>query len=647
MKKIIPGALIFVFFLITQTHAQNIFYDALRLRELKGENIFFPLNDSTNKKVVTILRNYLPDSVRKDTGVGQILNYYKKNNRFIESMIDPAFRQGAASLGLSGALGSLIPKAGSLDVTNLADGLAKFLVERAKEELSLAFFEKLKSDMEKPEFAELRILFPQTHATLQLIDQRIYQYAAYLTELREAFIVDLKDLGYNVPVLLRSPGKIGDYFKTHPDFRTAVTLASQVTDLFIHKDTITHVGTLIEKLDPDHFFSSGDLSDLRMNGSVKLMQLVSASFKSGDPTRYWIPVDSMVTFLSDPVSVRLYLGLIYNNAAAIDFGGGKNLKGMLDNLAAHFNDQVAPFSDGIGKFAGVIGSFDDYWKYKKQDKNKDSTALHYYVIYTKAIDAITSGLGLVKVFDPTFDPAFAKFLPATRTLGDVYINAQQKKFSLSILSLVKFIGELKDAGYDNKLLQHLATYGAFIAEVAQAKSSDEVKDIIEKTVLPVGSASIKKNSRFNISLNAYLGGFFGNEYLPDNGIKHWAKTAGITAPIGIAFSKPLGDPKHNWGSISGFVSVIDIGAIASFRFKDSSTAQLPKLTLQNIFAPGLGLIWGIPKVPVSLGYMYQWGPALREITATDAKLNTGDLNRRWFFFLSVDIPLLNIYNKPR
>lgn len=638
MKKVFLGTLLFTTVCWFSSSAQTPYYDGSLLRSFVDTSSG---NIKLTKEVRQLLGNYYGVG---DTSITPL--FINNRNPFLKGV----FIAGDANAGIDAS--SFSPKnlgkaLGNVDVTNVVDGLAKFLVQRAKEELSLAFFEKFKSDLDKEQYKDLRILLPQTYGLLKLIDTRIYQYAAYLTDLRDAFIADMKDLGYNLPVAMET-GTLKKYFSDHPELKTVFSLASQVSSIFLPKDTtISNPGKLIEALDPDHYFGAKSHSDSLMNGSVKTLQLLSWSLQSAQSGRYWVPGDSLLRFVSDNLSVRLYLGLIYPRAGAIYFEGNTSLATLLDDMANQYDKRVGPFVQGIKDFSGLVGGFEDYLKYKNGQRNKDTTALYHYTVYTKTIDAISTGLGLVKTFKPDFSPEFMKFLPSVKILGDIYVNVDQNKFTLAVLSVVRLFDSLKAEGVESKFLQRLSTYGTFVAEVAQAKTSDEVKDIIEQTVLPVGSASIKKNSRFNIAINAYLGGFWGNELMPDNGVKRWAQTAGVTAPIGVAFSKPIFIKNKSYGSISLYGSLFDLGAVASFRFKDTTTESLPKLTLQNIFAPGVGIVYGLPKLPLSVGYMYQWGPQLRTITDTEAQLNTGGMNKRWFFFLAVDIPLLNIYNKPR
>jgi len=61
------------------------------------------------------------------------------------------------------------PSIGNFDVTNIADGLAKFLVGRVKQELSTSFFEKFKENLDSNE--QIQILFPVSYNALKAIDK--------------------------------------------------------------------------------------------------------------------------------------------------------------------------------------------------------------------------------------------------------------------------------------------------------------------------------------------------------------------------------------------------------------------------------------------------------------------------------------------
>jgi len=167
----------------------------------------------------------------------------------------------------------------------------------------------------------------------------------------------------------------------------------------------------------------------------------------------------------------------------------------------------------------------------------------------------------------------------------------------------------------------------FLVAIAKAKDSNDFEQAIEAIALPTGSAMIKRESAFNISLNGYAGFFGGVERVYEANSN--AGGVAFTVPIGVAFSTSVGAPcegvakpckAHSSWSI--FLSAIDIGALTSVRFKNNDQA-LPELTFSNVFAPGAQLIWGIPGSSFSIAAGAQLGPFLRKIdVGTASNVNT-------------------------
>ena len=147
-----------------------------------------------------------------------------------------------------------------------------------------------------------------------------------------------------------------------------------------------------------------------------------------------------------------------------------------------------------------------------------------------------------------------------------------------------------------------------------------MKKVLEAAVLPVGSYRIKRTSRFNISLNAYPGGFIGGELLTpgEQEIKGepLALNLAFTAPVGLAFSwgkvgykivkseKTVDKPEERKRKIgpshSVFLSAIDFGAVVSFRLSGADSG-LPEFKWENILAPGLYYMYGFKNSPISIG----------------------------------------------
>jgi hypothetical protein len=205
-----------------------------------------------------------------------------------------------------------------------------------------------------------------------------------------------------------------------------------------------------------------------------------------------------------------------------------------------------------------------------------------------------------------------------------------------------------NANKSHKVLSLITKYGAFMANMIAAKNSEEVEQAIESVALPAGSASIKRETDFNVSLNAYCGLFYGGENIKgfDNGYK---STIGITAPIGISLnwgnSKAIPFVKNGHCAHTIFLSIFDIGAVTAFRFGDENTESVPKIELKDIISPGIFYSFGIPKCPISVNVGYQLGPLLRNVDAVENTYQNS--YSRMSIGLVVDIPLLNLYTKSK
>ncbi len=183
----------------------------------------------------------------------------------------------------------------------------------------------------------------------------------------------------------------------------------------------------------------------------------------------------------------------------------------------------------------------------------------------------------------------------------------------------------------------------FVNDLALAEDAEDVEHAIEAFALPSGSFSIKREGVFNVSVNSYPGLLLA--YDNPLGVKAPADTlnpafsTGFTAPVGLSIAK--GTRKGR--SMGVFIPLIDVGAVTRFRF-DDETSKLPELKFGNMFSPGVFFHWGcFRKNPLSLNVGVQYGPEIR-------KLN--DQEKSWESIrigagLVLDIPLFNLYNKPR
>ena len=178
---------------------KSLFYDALELAS--------PGN-LTKTDLVNIFRfyfnkpNYSPiDIIKKiaDTASNQFLAR-TLDTVVIFSILQKKDPTKAEAQSMASGISSFsLSSIGGLDVTNIADGFARFIVKRAKTELSVAFFDKFKTELSKPQYKDMQSLFPQTFRALTAIGDEIYNYESYIQTLRECFEKDLASLITNMP----------------------------------------------------------------------------------------------------------------------------------------------------------------------------------------------------------------------------------------------------------------------------------------------------------------------------------------------------------------------------------------------------------------------------------------------------------------
>jgi len=207
--------------------------------------------------------------------------------------------------------------------------------------------------------------------------------------------------------------------------------------------------------------------------------------------------------------------------------------------------------------------------------------------------------------------------------------------------------ELDSLGNLASMRSVLLKYGTFMATIVQAQNSDDVESAIESFALPPGSYRTKRKNEYNIALNAYVGGFMGYEAVRGRdkqffGSGFYATNSyGLTAPVGVAASLSSG----GW-SFSGFISLIDIGAVAAFRFSADSTNQTPTIHLQDIISPGLLISVGIPGCPISVNFGVQMGPNLHSVSSS-VNNYSGAIYYRYSLSACVDIPIIDFYTKQK
>ncbi len=631
--------------------AQSVFYDALTLRKHLKEHsrehtiAQFDLEDSTASATVSrILADHTPAPGEIETDLDLFDAYH--GNPFIgdangtvkillanqyQAPSDPDLAD-LESLSLRSSTTS------GLFVTNLADGLAKFLVKRTKEELTITFFSKFKDKIVANK--HLSSLFPQTAAVLGVIDQDIYQFNAYLEALRENFVKDAKTLPINLRSLLDKEGFL------QPASQILATDMLTVGQFLLDRKPVT---ALIEYLGINAALQNQNLTnsltpDLKRKyegaaAGFQTVNLISYALQSSQADELWVPVQELREEFGDIKTLYLFLGLLWQEADGIDFGADISLRSVLAEVA-HVSLKLEMIKNQLDQFATYAGEVRTSLDSLKARQTAGTIVYDdYYQFFHSTFSLLETGIRFEKALVSPDEPASVlgqQIVDLLRQFNGLTFNVRQKHYAASISNLILILDMLlPDGGFDFKA--DLLKYGNFIAIVSEAETSDEVAAAIEAVALPVGSSITKKRSDFSASLNAYTGLALGREELMIRGTETFF---GVSAPVGFAFS--LGFDQG--GSLSLFTPLIDVGALAAIRFNDSQSDDLPDLDLRNILAPGAYLAYGWGSdIPLTIGVGGQMGPNLRGLDLNNGTAETSDSGWRWGLYLSVDIPIFNLY----
>lgn len=616
--------------------------DLYKSRQAQAPPAKIPLTDAT---VVALLTPYFPTGA--DIAGGVAANPFLKN-----------YFSGGGGASLTDdekAMGTFFSKVaanvGGLDVTNAATGISDFLIERAKQELTVAFFDRFKKFATKnPEFA---VLFPKT--TDNLSNLLTYSYPQMLPALRDGFLEDLRKISYNLSDILALP-RYQQLLKNFPEVKIAVRSLRLVNELE------TGVSNAADIINEFAAFPEWDLlaADATKNNAIrnagcalKVGALFSQSIRSNvqdDSGIIWVDGKALKEVITDPLLFNIYMGLIWQQAQNITYidaaGSTKKFSDILADPATIAN--IFVFQNKLQQFFDLSGKVNSTYSdiQTKKAGNPGPSNDDYYNYINVSIDVVDYSFSIVKIFDKLVvaDP----YLAIARKSNSLYKDIYSKQYTqavtdgLDILTQVHDLVKISatiDADKDNlaRILAFVDTikpYALFMANMVEAKSPADVKAALETAVLPVGSYSIKQQSLCNISLNGYIG--YALDYHPS------LFANGIYAPIGFSFSR--GSLWSSGGSLTLFGSFIDVGGLAAYRLANGSTDNLTQtITLESILSPSAQLFLEFPHLPIAIGAGWRLTPKLSYTNNTTltvvqpaSVINVSVL---------VDIPFFTLHNK--
>ncbi len=330
----------------------------------------------------------------------------------------------------------------------------------------------------------------------------------------------------------------------------------------------------------------------------------------------------------------------------------KSLRSSYEKFAADYNSLLS--KNGLSGLINLV-----------KTGTKDTDTLHFLENGKVLVDKIAQ-LGIKDTLFASRDALKAYIFSAMMRSGHLTKKADStiSAFSQNLMR------QYRQEYYDVR--QTALRMASFLNDVSLAGDSKQLARVIESYAMPPGSYKRKRNVWYSLDLNAFVGPYAGAE-LPATTFNQKATGVkgggvwGLSAPIGISWSRTIGkktneetisktghlkNKRSGWyvpskHTFSFTLSVIDIGAVVSYRFTNTESVRPQEFKWDQLVSPGIHAGWGIPGTPLVINTGFMFTPQLRRVeditaeTPTERQFNTF----RFYGGLFFDIPMFNLWEK--
>jgi hypothetical protein len=557
-------------------------------------------------------------------------------NRFTEKQKDFTAKEAAfnpanglnidaqrAEFGAVSTASNAINSFGIPSQSQLILGTAAFLAERFKTEISLHYLQKMQTTIDN---SELKYLFPQSRSLLNFQTIANQQQIGVLT--RTAFEQDLHQLTDNFMISLSKPDGFGQYLQKDSTLQPVARYVMGTSKMFRAIRQGSAPIEVIEQLSND--FDNAEKHDF--DKTIQVLQAFAENLTI-NKGKNWVSTAQ----LRNSDTMKYVLALTYHNNEALAQTIGWQPATMEQHYAKFF-PKIKNLLNGLQQVESTVSAL----RVKMNNSVQSDTA--YTANYQSYIGQMNTILATTIGFLPEtkLQRSAETYLGLSRQILKIHQAAESRQYSVVLNNLVQTLSSLYPKPTDAPFAETLSKvmyYGSFMVEICSAQSEKQVQSILNTYAMPIGSYSVKRKAGLNIGVQAYVGGFAGGEWLTTAATaQNIATNIAFAAPIGIDIARS----NKNNSSWSCFISAVDLGALVSFRLGDNNFNTLPEIRWENVLAPGIQFMYGLPKSPVSIGIGGQIAPSLRKYSASGLTTNANTAFRLGAT-VAIDIPIFNLY----
>lgn len=509
--------------------------------------------------------------------------------------------------------------------TQIIDALAIFIAKRMKQQAISLFFTELTKKFDNNK--DLQDIFPETYDALKINNEdRIPSLGGVW---RTSFSRDIINLPKNITTVENKNAIDKDLV----DFYTEIT---KVSSLYINN--YNPIEILYNRVDNgaintdfNNFITfiliiNENLADYKGVGSwVKYSELTK--LKNNDWERLMILLYTSEKKLFD----ELNISLIKNNS--FDKEMFKKIKPLIGNVLMAFNS-----FDKINKNSEFIIRTENKVSFEKQNIK---AFFNIFIAVAELLENFTEEDNSEKI------KKFKKFFEETKTIYNAILDQNYQVVVLSTLNIYKNFYENKESkdssisnnnNDNNKDVKLIYEISSLLLDILNCKDSRQLEEVISSHALPPNSFTTKRNYHRSVEITTQPGFFLGGEVRATE-FDSLGTAIGFTAPIGIAFNWPA--KKKEGCSNSVFLSLLDIGAVVSYRLTNDAEGLPEEVTFSQFIGLGLFYIRGLKDRPLSILFGAQLSPRLRSF---DKPEGFEDM-MRFSLGVSFDIPLFRLYSK--
>jgi hypothetical protein len=612
------------------TYTGIAYWDAVTLY-----NYFQSCHNQPNKdSLEKILANYISQTDLESKYKGDYTKWMESNpflrGRFKQAKVilfnkmneDISGTPGAFQSSISSSFNGII---GGLDVTQYVQGFADFLRDRIKQELTIAYLQKFKDALANNK--AIRELLPKTWQTFKSND--IFNLPSMGAIYKDALADDLAHLTEHFQDYIYK-----NYFHCLSDDQKEAFIISCAMYSFIDQSAKGyHPSDILKNLNQKYSFNDNKLKSTFI---IAILDMFSENLKSLDGISWINRADFR---LVNPDLIRIFFALLddkynplFTDASILDH---RRLEDLLLSIDVQ-TDRIYGFLILANNIDSKINAFTNLDTNLSQTDKKHRAMDLFIANANTMTDLLKFVLSLNN--DEKFATLNIPYVDVAENAATIAIAVHSNNLAKASNGAISLIESVVTSSNDSIWFRRLKEMLIFMTDVVNADSSAKIKAVLEHYAAPVQSYLTIRQSATSVTLGAYPGLYLGTERNRQAALKLGSDYAfGVTAPLGIAI---------NWGSNNSlpacsnsiFLSIIDIGAALSYRWNNDTSDIPSKITLAQIFSPGVHYIHGFRNSPLTLKLGYQYSPELRKIKTDQNVVNNAGV-WRLSASLCVDIPV--------